>query len=124
MKIAHMVIQEVVTNFIGNQPITKLTQQLFSKGAQVRNLCELVKHNAFLFSDDGVVTLRMHWSNVVPSVMQNIETTDDLDTVLRISVKGLEADVVVIYDKPSMWFNIRSKTFDNLLEVAAERAKE
>lgn len=124
MKIAHMVIQEVVTNFIGNQPITKLTQQLFSKGAQVRNLCELVKHNAFLFVDDGVITLRMHWNAVVPSVMQNIETTEDLDTVLKIAVKGLDADVVVSYDKPSMWFNIKSKTFDNLLKLAAERAKE
>jgi len=124
MKIAHAVIQEVVTSFIGNQPITKLTQQLFNKGAQVRNQCELVKHNAFLFSDDGVITLRMHWNSVVPAVMQNIETTEDLDTVLKLAVKGVEADVVVSYDKPSMWFNIRSKTFDNLLALAAERAKE
>lgn len=124
MKIAHVVIQEAVTHFLANQPINKLINQLFRGGKQVQDNFEPIKQVSCLMFKDGVGTMRLHWNDVVPRALQDIEKTEDLDTSFVIAVKGLEADIVVKYDKPSMWFNITSKTFDNLFALAVDRSKE
>ncbi len=124
MKIAHIVIQEAVTHFLANQPINKLITQLFRGGRQVQDSFEPVKHFSFMKYEDGVGTMRIHLTNALPRILDSIETREDMDTTFTISVKGLEAEIVVSYDKTSMWFNITSKTFDNLFALAVERAKE
>jgi hypothetical protein len=124
MKIAHIVIQEAVTHFLANQPINKLITQLFRGGRQVQDSFEPVKHFSFMKYEDGVGTMRIHLTNALPRILDSIETREDMDTTFTISVKGLEAEIVVSYDKPSMWFNITSKTFDNLFALAVERSKE
>jgi hypothetical protein len=124
MKIAHVVIQEAVTHFLANQPINKLINQLFRGGKQVQDDFEPIKQVSCLMFKDGVGTMRLHWNDVVPRALQDIEKTEDLDTIFTISVKGLEAEIFVSYDKSSMWFNITSKTFDNLFALAVERSKE
>lgn len=124
MKIAHVVIQEAVTHFLGNQPILKLITHLFRNGVQVQDDFDPIKQVSCLMFKDGVGTMRLHWNDVVPRALQGIEKTEDLDTTFTIYVKGLEAEIVVKYDQPSMWFNITSKTFDNLFALAVERSKE
>lgn len=124
MKIAHIVIQEAVTHFLANQPINKLITHLFRGGRQVQDSFEPVKHFSFMKYEDGVGTMRIHLTNALPRILDSIETREDMDTTFTISVKGLEAEIVVSYDKPSMWFNITSKTFDNLFALAVERSKE
>lgn len=124
MKIAHIVIQEAVTHFLANQPINKLITQLFRGGRQVQDSFEPVKHFSFMKYEDGVGTMRIHLTNALPRILDSIETREEMDTTFTISVKGLEAEIVVSYDKPSMWFNITSKTFDNLFALAVERSKE
>jgi hypothetical protein len=124
MRIAHVVIQEAVTHFLANQPINKLINQLFRGGKQVQDDFEPIKQVSCLMFKDGVGTMRLHWNDVVPRALQDIEKTEDLDTIFTISVKGLEAEIFVSYDKSSMWFNITSKTFDNLFALAVERSKE
>lgn len=124
MKIAHIVIQEAVTHFLANQPINKLITQLFRGGRQVQDSFEPVKHFSFMKYEDGVGTMRIHLTNALPRILDSIETREDMDTTFTISVKGLEAEIVVSYDKTSMWFNITSKTFDNLFALAVERSKE
>lgn len=124
MKIAHVVIQEAVTHFLANQPINKLINQLFRSGKQVHDDFDPIKQVSCLMFKDGVGTMRLHWNDVVPRALQDIEKTEDLDTTFTIYVKGLEAEIVVKYDQPSMWFNITSKTFDNLFALAVERSKE
>lgn len=124
MKIAHVVIQEAVTHFLGNQPINKLITHLFRGGRQVQDSFEPFKQVSFMKFEDGVGTLRLHWNDIMPRVLDGIQNAEDMDTTFTISVKGLEAEIVVIYDKPSMWFNITSKTFDNLFALAVERSKE
>lgn len=124
MKIVHIVIQEAVTNFLANQPINKLITQLFRGGRQVQDSFEPIKHFSFMKYEDGVGTMRIHLTNALPRILDSIETREDMDTTFTVSVKGLEAEIVVSYDKPSMWFNITSKTFDNLFALAVERSKE
>lgn len=124
MKIAHIVIQEAVTHFLANQPINKLITHLFRGGRQVQDSFEPVNHFSFMKYEDGVGTMRIHLTNALPRILDSIETREDMDTTFTISVKGLEAEIVVSYDKPSMWFNITSKTFDNLFALAGERSKE
>lgn len=124
MKIAHIVIQEAVTHFLANQPINKLITQLFRGGRQVQDSFEPVKHFSFMKYEDGVGTMRIHLTNALPRILDSIETREDMDTTFTVSVKGLEAEIVVSYDKTSMWFNITSKTFDNLFALAVERSKE
>lgn len=124
MKIAHIVIQEAVTHFLANQPINKLITQLFRGGRQVQDSFEPIKHFSFMKYEDGVGTMRIHLTNALPRILDSIETREDMDTTFTVSVKGLEAEIVVSYDKTSMWFNITSKTFDNLFALAVERSKE
>lgn len=124
MKIAHVVIKEAVTHFLGHQPILKLVTNLFRNGVQIHDDFEPIKQVSCLIFKDGVGTMRLHWNDVVPRALQGIEKTEDLDTTFTITVKGLEADIVVSYDKPSMWFNITSKTFDDLFALAVERSQE
>jgi len=124
MKIAHVIIKEAVTHFLANQPINKLISQLFRNGRQVHDDFEPFKQVSFMKFENGVGTLRLHWNDIMPRVLDQIEKHDDMDTVFTIEVKGLEAEIVVSYDKPSMWFNITSKTFDNLFALAVERSKE
>lgn len=124
MKIAHVVIQEAVTHFLGNQPINKLITHLFRGGRQVQDSFEPIKHFSFMKYEDGVGTMRIHLTNALPRILDSIETREDMDTTFTVSVKGLEAEIVVSYDKTSMWFNITSKTFDNLFALAVERSKE
>lgn len=124
MKIAHVIIKEAVTHFLANQPINKLISQLFRNGRQVHDDFEPFKQVSFMKFENGVGTLRLHWNDIMPRVLDQIEKHDDMDTVFTIEVKGLEAEIVVSYDTSSMWFNITSKTFDNLFALAVERSKE
>ena len=124
MKIVHVVIKEAVTHFLGHQPILKLVTNLFRNGVHIHDDFEPIKQVSCLIFKDGVGTMRLHWNDVVPRALQGIEKTGDLDTTFTITVKGLEADIVVSYDKPSMWFNITSKTFDDLFALAVERSQE
>lgn len=124
MKISHAVIKQVVTQFLGNQPINTLIHQLFRNGKQVQDDFDLVKNTAYFTFKDGVGTLRIHWNDIVPQVLQNIEKTNEQDTQFTVSIKGLEAEIVVSYDQSSMWFNITSDIFDKFFALAAERSKE
>lgn len=124
MKIAHVIIKEAVTHFLANQPINKLISQLFRNGRQVHDDFEPFKQVSFMKFENGVGTMRLHWNDIMPRVIDQIEKHDDMDTVFTIEVKGLEAEIVVSYDTASMWFNITSKTFDNLFALAVERSKE
>jgi hypothetical protein len=124
MNIAHVIIEKAVTHFLGNQPIVKLVENLFRNGRQVSDQFEPIKHLSCMIFNDGVGTMRMHWNDVVPNLLKDIEKTVDLDTEFTIQVKGLTADIVVKYDTSSMWFNITSETFDKLFALAVERSKE
>ena len=124
MKIAHVVIKEAVTHFLANQPINNLISKLFRGGRQVQDDFEIFKQIGFMKFENGVGTIRMHWSDVMPRILDQIEKREELDTTFIIEVKGLEAEIVVSYDTPSMWFNITSTTFDNLFALAVERSKE
>lgn len=124
MNIAHAIIEKAVTHFLGNQPIVKLVDKLFRNGRQVSDEFEPIKHLSYMVFNEGVGTMRLHWNDVVPNLLKDIEKTVDLDTEFTIQVKGLTADIVVKYDTSSMWFNITSETFDKLFALAVERSKE
>jgi len=124
MKIEHEVISAVVSHFLKNQPISVLSNMLFHKAKQIKDRHEIVKHSATMIVKDDECNIRIHRNDVCPRVLQDVEKAENLTTQLEITIEGEIVNVMIDYEPNTMWFNIKSKKFDEVFEKAKEMAKE